>query len=143
MTSCPYCGKPARANGSAWRCDYCQKRGTTKLLRQPRFPRLAGLGERQCRIIGCGRPLVVKELCRPHYRELRKRVPADRRKGLACYRGMPRIVIQELAGQKKADKQRTKERLFEARDLLFGRAGGRMMSLPREQRLFVNLDRAW
>ena len=23
MNSCPNCGKPVRANGSAWKCDYC------------------------------------------------------------------------------------------------------------------------
>jgi hypothetical protein len=51
---------------------------------------------------------------------------------------MPRKLISELAKLKRDEKLRGRQRQLEARELLFGMAGGHMMNLPLEQRLFVN-----
>ena len=91
-----------------------------------------------CDIPGCSTPASVGKLCWRHYRQLRKQVSADRSKGLGLYRGMPRKLILELANQKRAERLRGRQHHLEARELLFGKAGGHMMNLPLEQRLFVN-----
>jgi hypothetical protein len=52
MNSCPSCGKPARANGSAWKCDYCgwPKSESRKLAASPPLSLLTGLKRcRECR----------------------------------------------------------------------------------------------
>jgi hypothetical protein len=82
--------------------------------------------------------MAAEDRCWRHYRRLREREPADRRKGCGCYRGLPQNLIHEFANRKKAEKQRGKERLREARELLFGKGHGRMMNLSRKNRLFVN-----
>jgi hypothetical protein len=93
---------------------------------------------RVCKISGCAGPARVGQRCWSHYRQFREQVPADRGKGLGIYRGLPRKLILELASLKRVERLRGRQRQFEARELLFGKAGGRMMSLPFEQRLFVN-----
>ena len=69
---------------------------------------------------------------------MRKRVPGDRRKGLGCYCGMSRKLIREIASIRRARIYGTKERMLRARILMFDTAGGRIMNLRRNQRLFVN-----
>jgi len=105
---------------------------------QVRLPALNSTSGPTCDILGCGQPASVGKLCWWHYRQLRKKVPADRGKGLGCYRGMPLKLINELASLKRASEHEWKERRRVARALIFDRAGGRIMNLPRKQRLFVN-----
>ena len=60
------------------------------------------------------------------------------RQGLGLYWGMPWKLMLELANLKRTERLRNRQRLLEAREPLFGKAGGRMMNLPLEQRQFVN-----
>ena len=132
--SCIRCGGRLFANRTC-RCGWPKRKA-----RKPRIRVMASTSAvgRTCKISGCGGPVSVGQLCWSHYRQLRKQVPADRGKGLGLYRGIPRKLISERANLKRAERVRNRQRQFELRELLFGKAGGRVMNLPREQRQFVN-----
>ena len=66
--------------------------------------------------------------------------PSGSRQRAWPYRGMNRHLITELANRKKANRLSDRQRRLEVRELLFGKARGRMMSLPRKQRLIVNQE---
>ena len=57
MNSCPNCGKPVRANGSAWKCDYCgwPKSESRKRVASYTLSLLTGL--KRCRKCGGDKPL--------------------------------------------------------------------------------------
>jgi hypothetical protein len=57
MSSCPNCGKPVRANGSAWKCDYCgwPRSESRKVAASPQLPHLAG--HKRCRKCWTEKPL--------------------------------------------------------------------------------------
>jgi len=57
MNSCPNCGKPVRANGSAWKCDYCgwPKSESRKRQALPSSSLLTNL--KRCRKCGAEKPL--------------------------------------------------------------------------------------
>jgi hypothetical protein len=57
MNSCPNCGKPVRANGSAWKCDYCDwpKNKNRKLVATPPLSILSN--RKRCRKCGGEKPL--------------------------------------------------------------------------------------
>lgn len=132
--ACPVCGQRLFANRNC-RCGWPK---TKARKRRTRGSVLPFASFKTCGILGCDGPARVGQLCWSHYRWLRKQVPPDRRKGLGLYRGMPRKLILELANLKRADRLLGRQRQIEVRDLLFGKAAGRMMNLPHEQRLFVN-----
>jgi hypothetical protein len=52
MNSCPNCGKPVRANGSSWKCDYCSwpRNESRKLLASPPLSLLTD--RKRCRKCG-------------------------------------------------------------------------------------------
>lgn len=104
-----------------------------------RAARAAALGK-CCEVWGCLNPyLAARGLCWSHYRVQLKRLPADPQKGLGCYRGLPRKIIQLRAAQKRDEKQRRKQRQGEARRVLFDEGNGMMRNLSRAKRAFVNL----
>jgi hypothetical protein len=132
--ACPRCGGRLLANrtcGCGWPKAKARNLHTQITV-------LSFVSLKTCGILGCGGRVRVGQLCWSHYGQLRKQVPADRSKGLGLYRGMPRKLISELANLKRVERLRGRQRQFEARELLFGKAGGRMMGLRRGQRLFVN-----
>ena len=57
---------------------------------------------------------------------------------MASQRGAGTADMPEKRDLKRASKYEMKERLSQARVLIFDGAGGRIMSLPRKLRLFVN-----
>jgi hypothetical protein len=132
--ACPQCGARLFANRTC-RCGWPKKKARKA---GPRIIAATLVGDKTCRTLGCGGAAGVGQLCWRHYRQLRKEIPADRGKGLGLYRGMPRKLISDLANQKRAERLRGRQHQLEARELLFGKAGGRMMNLPLEQRQFVN-----
>jgi len=132
--ACPRCGARLFANRSC-RCGWPKAKARKPRLRV--LPAIVAVGK-TCSVPGCSWPVAAKRLCWRHYRQLRKQVPADRRKGLGCYRGMPWKLIEDLAGIKRANQQSMKERLRKARELVFDRACGRIMNLPRQLRSYVN-----
>jgi hypothetical protein len=131
---CPRCGRWLFADRTC-RCGWPKVKAR---LQQVRVPVLRRPTDRRCAAFGCEGPARVGKLCWRHYRQLRKQVPANRRKGLGCYRGMPRKLIEELASLNRASKHAKQERLRAARELIFDRAGGRIMNLTRDKRFFVN-----
>src|SRR5215469_3714596 len=132
--ACPQCGARLCANRTC-RCGWPKAKARKRRLRV-----LAAILEvgKTCSVAGCGWPVAAQSLCWLHYRQLRKRVPAERGKGLGLYRGMPWKLMLELANLKRTERLRNRQRLLEAREPLFGKAGDRMMNLPLEQRQFVN-----
>jgi hypothetical protein len=88
--------------------------------------------DRRCAPSGCEGPARVGKLCWRHYRYLRKKVPADRAKGLGCYRDLPLKIIRLRVALKRDEKQRRKQRQGKARLILFDRGRGFMkMSAAR------------
>jgi hypothetical protein len=132
--ACSRCGRPLFANRTC-RCGWPEAKARTTRMRVAMLRPRSG---KNCDVLACRSLADVGKLCWRHYRHLRKQVPADRKKGLGCYRGMPRKLIRELASIRRASIHGTKERLFRARLLIFEAAGGRIMKLPRKQRQFVN-----
>jgi hypothetical protein len=57
MNSCPNCGKPVRANGSAWKCDYCgwPKNENRRRVESPTLSLLTGF--KRCRKCWTEKPL--------------------------------------------------------------------------------------
>ena len=132
--ACPQCGAWLFANRTC-RCGWPKAKARKPRLRM--LPVTLAVGKTCC-VPGCGWPVAAKGLCWRHYRQLRKQIPPDRRKGLGCYKGLPRKLIREIASEKRARKEDWKDQLHETRAVIFGRARGRIMNLPRKQRLFVN-----
>jgi len=132
--ACPRCGRWLSADRTC-RCGCPEAKARTPRIRVSTLrPRASKI----CDALDCRSPADAGKLCWRHYRQLRKQVPADLRKGLGCYRGMPRKLIREIASIKRARIYGTKERMFRARILIFDTAGGHIMNLRRQQRLFVN-----
>src|SRR5262250_1933121 len=82
--ACPLCGGWLFANRTC-RCGWPKKKARKPGLRIIAPTIVVG---KTCKTLGCGGAAGVGQLCWRHYRQLRKRVPADRNKGLGCYRGM-------------------------------------------------------
>src|SRR5215469_16449012 len=103
--ACPRCGGRLFANGT---CGCGWPKAKARELRL-RLPATLAVGK-TCSVPGCSWPVAAKDLCWRHYRQLRKQVSADRGRGLGCYRGRSRKVIQFLAAQKKEERQSRKQR---------------------------------
>ena len=137
--NCPRCGWWLCADRTC-RCGWPKakaRRQRTCVLIGPAASSAAS--GKSCAAPGCFNPyLAARELCWSHYRKKLKQVARNPGRGLGCYRGLPRKLIREIASMRKARIYGTKARLFRARVLIFDTAGGRIMNLPRKQRLFVN-----
>src|SRR5215467_4449390 len=94
--ACPLCGGWLFANKTC-RCGWPKVKAREPRLRM--LPATLVVGK-TCGVPGCGGPVAARGLCWSHYRQLRKQVPGDRGKGLGCYRGRSRKVIQFLAALK-------------------------------------------